>query len=294
MDRAYLQPGDLEAALVALAERPEAAVIAGGTDLVVGARSGKRQLPQSLIAIDRLPGLDAIEESPDGGLRIGALVTHSALEASPVVSGSWSALSDASALVGSPATRHLGTIGGNICNASPAMEVGGPLIVFKASVELMSKKGVRTVPFESFVTGPGKTARQPDELLTAIIIPALPTRGRTGSAYQRLEYRQAMEIAVVGAAAVVSIDAQKRCWARIALTAVAPTCVRAVAAEKLLAGKHLDEEGLLERVGAAATEAAAPIDDVRASAEYRRAMVPVIVRRALRIALDRALEQPSG
>ena len=292
MQRTYFQPADLAAALEIMATQPEAGVVAGGTDLVVGARSGKRDLPAGLVAIDRLRELEGIEELPDGSLRIGALVTHGGLETSAAVRRSWSALSDASALVGSPATRHLGTIGGNVCNASPAMEVGSPLIVFKASVELTSKKGVRTIPFDSFVTGPGKTARQPDELMTAIILPALPSSGRTGSAYQRLEYRQAMEIAVVGAAAIVSVDSEGRCWARIALTAVAPTCVRARAAEKLLAGKHADEE-LLERVSAAAAESAAPIDDVRASAGYRRAMVPVIVRRTLRLALDRALEQKS-
>lgn len=121
-DRTFHAPTSLEEALLLLAELgPRAGVVAGGTDLVVAARGGRRPLPEAIVAIHRLPGLDRIEQTNDGGLRIGALVSHADLEGSALVRARWSALSDASALVGSPATRHVGTLGGNICNASPAM-----------------------------------------------------------------------------------------------------------------------------------------------------------------------------
>lgn len=267
--------------------------MAGGTDLVVGARSSKAVLPASLVAIDRLKELELIQTSSDGGLQLGALVTHGDIESSTIVQGSWSALSDAAALVGSPATRHVGTIGGNVSNASPAMETGSPLLVFEAAVELASQRGLRQMPIGAFLTGPGKTARQPDELLKAIVLPPLPIPGITGSAYVRLEYRQAMEIAIVGAAALLTVGDDGVCTqARIALTAVAPTCVRAPTAEKVLTGKILSVD-LLGQAARSAHAHAKPIDDVRASGEYRRAMVAVIVERALQIAWDRARNEES-
>lgn len=141
MDRRYFQPVELQEALALLDQHPEAAIVAGGTDLVVADRSGKKSLPETLIAIHRLKELRGIEPSLDGGLRVGALVTHAELESSPAIRERWCAVADASALVGSPATRDAGTIGGNVCNASPAMEVGSPLLVFEATVELASTSG---------------------------------------------------------------------------------------------------------------------------------------------------------
>ncbi len=288
IDRTYLEPTDLEQARSMLAANEGLRIVAGGTDLVVAARSGKASLPERLIAIHRLRELAGIHPDPGGGLRIGALTTHGDLEISEVVRDSWSALADASALVGSPATRHVGTVGGNVCNASPAMELGSPLLVFDAVVELASAAGVRTVPFSSFVTGPGRTSARPGEMLIAVVLPPLQGPGRAGSAYVRLEYRLAMEIAIAGAAALVRLDEADRCTdARVALTAVAPTCVRAMDTEEILSGKTIDSD-LLKRAAVGAAASAQPIDDVRASADYRRAMVPVMVQRALTMALDRA------
>ncbi len=269
-----------------LKEHPHAGIVAGGTDIVVGHRSGKRPLPESLVAIHRLRELQKIETLPDGTLKIGAFVTHHQLETAPEVQQRLIALSDASALVGSPATRNAGTIGGNVANASPAMEVGSPLLVGEASVELTSSGGTRTVAFKEFVTGPGKTTRRPGELLTAVILPPAKA-ARQISAYHRLEYRQAMEIAVVGAAVWLVLENGHCVDARIAITAVAPTCVRAPEAEKSLKGQSVDGDRIGQAANAAAA-AARPIDDVRGSAEYRRAMVPVIVRQALERAVERA------
>lgn len=288
MERAFFQPFDLPAAFAMLDEHRGARIVAGGTDLMVRARSSRTDVPASLIAIDRLTELRLMQVSADSGLEIGALVTHGDIESSSAIRRSWSALSDAASLVGSPATRHVGTIGGNVCNASPAMETGSPLLIFDATVELASGRGLRRLPFGAFVTGPGQTAREPDELLKSIILPPLPASDNTGSAYLRLEYRQAMEIAIVGAAALLTIDAGGRCAeARIALTAVGPTCVRATGSEKVLVGRILDAAVLGEAARAAADHAR-PIDDVRASAAYRRAMVGVMVERSLRTAWDRA------
>jgi CO/xanthine dehydrogenase FAD-binding subunit len=290
IDRTYFQPADLKQARAFLAKHPDARVVAGGTDLVVAARSGKSALPQNLVAIHALKELSGIEEGRGGRLDIRALTTHGDLESSEVIRRSWTAIADAAALVGSPATRHLGTIGGNICNASPAMELGSPLLIFDAEVELVSRGRPRRLPYSSFVVGPGRTDARPGELMAAVRLPRLRVRGRTGSAYLRLEYRQAMEIAIVGAAALVVLDRSGKCKeARVALTAVAPTCIRARQAEELLRGVKLDDEALV-RAAEAASASASPIDDVRAGADYRRAMVGVIARRALLKAAERARE----
>ena len=288
MERRYFEPRTVEEAVGLLAEHgAEADLVAGGTDLVVGARSGKRPLGPALVAIHRLEELRGIAVENGGGLRLGALVSHGELETASVVRERWSALADAAAIVGSPATRHAGTLGGNIANASPAMESGGPLLVFEASVELVSRAGRRTLPLAEFLQGPGKTARAADELVIGIVAPALPA-GSVGSAYIRLEYRRSMEIAVVGAAALVALDdAGRIAEGRLALVAVAPVCLRAAAAEALLRGQE-PSEATFRAAAEKAVEAARPIDDVRAPARYRQAMVPVIARRALELALRRA------
>ena len=283
--RTYAEPRTVDEAVTLLAELgPEAGIVAGGTDLVVGARSGKAPLPRALVAIHRLAELEGIANG--SLLRLGALVTHGDLETSDLVRARWSALSDASALVGSPATRHVGTIGGNLCNASPAAEAVSPLLVYGAAVSLRTAGGSRTLAVEDFILGPAKTALAPGEMVTGVAVPSPPPA--SGSAYVRLEYRQTMEIAVVGAAALVTLDGSGRVAdAKVALTAVAPTCVRASATEEALRGAA-PSANVLAQAAALAAEAARPIDDVRAPAAYRSAMVPVIVRRALERAVERA------
>jgi len=277
----YTAAATLPEALSALAggARP----VAGGTDLVVGARQGKAPLPDSLVAIHGLRELRGIGETSAGGLRIGALVSHAELVAHPAVRDRYTALADASAIVGSHATRHVGTLGGNVMNASPAMETGGPLICFGAEAVLASQSGERRVAVESLLTGPGRTDARPDELLVAIELPA----AAGGSCYARLEYRRQMEIAVVGATCRVVLEGSGVASARVAITALTPRIVRVPGAEAALAGS----DGGADAVQAAADAAAAasqPISDVRASAGYRRAMAAVIARRAVTAAIDRA------
>ena len=272
----------VEEALAALARGAKA--VAGGTDLVVGARQGKASLPEALVAIHRVSELHAIDETADG-LRLGALVTHAEIAAHPAIRERFTALADASAIVGSHATRAQGTIGGNVMNASPAMETGGPLICLEASATLRSVEGTRTVSVEGLFTGPGTTAANADELLVSVDVPA-PAPG-TGSAYVRLEYRRQMEIAVVGATAVVHLDDGRVRNARVAITALAPTIRRVPDAEAALAGGEADDESLAAAARAAAA-ASSPISDVRASERYRRAMAEVIARRAVEVAVARA------
>lgn len=272
----------VEQALDALASgaRP----IAGGSDLLVGARQGKAPLPNSLVAIDRVAGLDRIEL--DGGPSLGALVTHAAIVRNGTVQSSYTALADGSALVGSAATRNVGTLGGNIMNASPAMDTGAPLVVLDAIVELRSARGRRAIAIADLWTAPGRTAAAPDELLIGVRIPA--PGPRSGSAYVRLEYRRSMEIAVVGAAALVTLDASgaiETC--RVALTAVAPTIVRSPGAEAAITGTLLTEETLAAMAAAAGADAS-PISDLRGSARYRRHTVGVMARRAVEAAVARA------
>ena len=272
----------VEEALAALSRgaRP----VAGGTDLVVGARQGKAPLPDALVAIHRVSELHAIDEAADS-LRLGALVTHAEIAAHAAIRERFTALADASAIVGSHATRAQGTIGGNVMNASPAMETGGPLICLGATATLRSVGGSRTVAVEELFTGPGATAANADELLVSVEVPT-PAPG-TGSAYVRLEYRRQMEIAVVGATAVVHLDDGRVHDARVAITALAPTIRRVPEAEAALGGGEADTESVATAARAAAA-ASSPISDVRASERYRRAMAEVIARRAVESAVARA------
>ncbi len=283
MSATYAAAATLDEALAAM--RAGSRPVAGGTDLVVGARQGKAALPAALVAIHGLAELHGIVELPGGGLRIGALVSHADLVEHPAVRSRFTALADASAIVGSHATRHIGTIGGNVMNASPAMETGGPLMCMGAEAVLASAAGERRLGLDALLTGPGSTTATPDELLVAIELPAPPAA--SGSCYARLEYRRQMEIAVVGATCSVALDGSRVAAARVAITALTPCIMRVPEAEAALAGSDGGGDAV-RAAGAAAAAAAKPISDVRASADYRRAMAAVIARRAIVAALARA------
>jgi CO/xanthine dehydrogenase FAD-binding subunit len=282
MTRSFTSAPTIDDALSAMADgaRP----IAGGTDLVVGARQGKVPLPDAIVAIDRIQGLRAIDVRDDA-LRLGTLVTHRDLIASEEIRSRYTAIADASAIVGSDATRAQGTIGGNVMNASPAMDTGGPLLCFEGSAILRSSSGERSIGLDELWTGPGATSARPEELLVAIDVPALAAG--TGSCYVRLEYRRQMEIAVVGATAVVTIERDRVADARVAITALTPTIRRVPEAEAALVGSDGGDDAVAASAAAAAA-ASTPISDVRGSAEYRRAMAVVIASRAIAAALTRA------
>lgn len=279
----YTEARTVEDAIEAMARG--AKPIAGGTDLVVGARQGKAPLPESLVGIHRVPGLDTIEATGDG-LRIGALVTHDVLCRDPAIAADFTALADGSAVVGSNATRANGTIGGNVMNASPAMDTGAGLLCFDATATLQSSAGTRIVDLEELWTGPRTTSARDDELLTSIHVTRSPTE--SGSAYVRLQYRRHMEIAVVGAAAALTLgDGGTVLRARVAIAALSPVIVRVPAAEGALEGAPPTDAAVAAAAEAAANEAR-PISDVRGSADYRTAMAAVITERAIRAAVARA------
>ena len=277
----FISPTMLADALTAMAagHRP----VAGGTDLVVGTRQGKWSLPEDLVALDGIAELRGIDASA-GGLRIGATTSHADLAVHPAIRDRWTAIADAASIVGSPATRHVGTLGGNLANASPAAETSGPLLCFDALVEVRSTAGSRWIALADLFIGPGRTTVRSDELIVAVELAEL---AGAGSCYVRLEFRQQMEIAVVGATAVVSLDGTIVRAARIAITALAPTVRRVVIAESALVGTD-GGPAAAEEAGRLAAEAATPISDVRASLEYRRAMAAVVVRRAVTGAIARA------
>lgn len=282
MTQSYTAAESVEGALAALASgaRP----VAGGTDLVVGARQGKAPLPDSIVAIHRLAELRGVDLDGDT-LRVGALTTHEEIAEHTLVLERLTALADAAVIVGSHATRAQGTVGGNLMNASPAMELGGPLMCFGAAVTLRSQAGERPVAVADLFAGPGKTTAGRGELLTEVAVPLPPTA--TGSCYARLEYRQQMEIAVVGATAVVTLVGNRIKAAKVAITALAPTVRLVPAAEEALVGSD-GGRAAAKLAGQAAAEGSEPISDVRASEAYRRAMAAVLTRRAIEAAVARA------
>jgi CO/xanthine dehydrogenase FAD-binding subunit len=281
VDVRFAYPTTLADALTAAAagHRP----VAGGTDLVVGTRQGKWTLPENLVALDRIAELRGITQTA-GGLRIGATTSHAEIAGHPLIRERWTAIADAALIVGSPATRHVGTLGGNVANASPAAETSGPLLCFEAQVAVRSTTGDRRIAIADLFSGPGRTTIHPDEIIVAVELTELEG---AGSCYVRLEFRRQMEIAVVGATAVVTLDDGVVRDARIAITALAPTVRRIAVAESALVGTDGGPAAAAE-VGRLAAEAATPISDVRASLEYRRAMAAVVVRRAVTGAIARA------
>jgi carbon-monoxide dehydrogenase medium subunit len=278
----YVVPQSVGEAVEALSESPEARVIAGGTDLMVGMRAGHVR-PTRLVDITRIQELIGIS-TQNGSLRIGAATKIDEILHHPTVRSEYPALVDAGQLLGGWQIQNMATLAGNLCNASPAAEMSGPLLVLDAEVEVMGPSGERRIPLGEFWTGPGKTVLEPAEILTTIVIPG-KVSGRL-SAYQRVDIRHSVDIALVSSAVGVELSEGKVQLARIALGAVAPTVIRVTAAEAYLQGRTLSEE-VLDKVENLAEAAAVPISDVRASAEYRSAMAGVLARRVLLLAAER-------
>jgi CO/xanthine dehydrogenase FAD-binding subunit len=242
--------------------------------------------PRCVVSLKRLPDLDRISSGADQGLQIGALVTHQTVVDSPLIRERWGALWTACAKVGTPTIRNMGTLGGNLCNAAPSADTAPPLIAYRAQVTVRGVTGERRLPLDTFFRAPGSNALTSGEVLVAIDVPRLPPR--SGAAYVKLPARSAVDIAAVGVAACVTLDAQGACQGvSIVLGAVAPTPMRAKEAEALLQGKTLTE-ALLQTAARRAAEEARPISDVRASATYRKEMVQVLTREALQKALHQA------
>jgi carbon-monoxide dehydrogenase medium subunit len=236
-----------------------------------------------------LKRIQEVHECTNNGLlSIGSAVTVGRIARDPRVQQAFTALAAAAGLIGSAQIQNMATVGGNICNASPSADTAPALLVLDAVAVIASARGERTLLLEEFFLGPGKTALQPAEFLKSIQVPVL--EARSGSFYYRHTPRARMDIAVVGVAAMLTLDGNSRITkARIALGAVAPTPLRAYKAETDLIGETPSED-LFNHAAHVAMDAAAPIDDLRASAEYRRHLVQVLTKRALHQALVHAKE----
>jgi aerobic carbon-monoxide dehydrogenase medium subunit len=262
----------------------QASFLAGGTDLIVQIERG-RVAPRHVIGLGRVPGLAGIEVN--GRITLGARVTHRAIEQTPALTGPLRCLVEGAEVIGGHQVRNVATVGGNLVNASPAADLVPCLLALDGVVTLVGPGGERQISIERFLLGPNRTARRPDELVTRVGLSALPPRAAT--AFLKAGRRRAMEISVVCVAARLALDAAlERCLeARVVLGAVAPTAVRAHAAERLLEGQPVGGQAF-RRAAEAAQEACRPIDDVRASAQFRQHLVGVLVRRALDRCVERA------
>ncbi|MFQ6027725.1 MAG: FAD binding domain-containing protein [Dehalococcoidia bacterium] len=283
----YLEARSLRQA-VSLLQRygEDARLVAGSTDFLVRWRTGTWS-PKYVINLQHISRLSRIGYSSRSGLRLGALVTIQELSDHPQIRRNYPALATAAASFAGVQIRNLATVGGNVCNASPAGDTLPGLLVFDAQCRVVGTQGERSIPLDQFFVGPGRTALQAGEILTEIQLP--PTVANTGSIYIKHSPRGAMDIAMVGVALLVTLGEGGRVCrdARIALGAVAATPLRAYAAEEMLKGQTITPE-LLDSVSAEAQRAATPIDDVRGSASYRHAIVGALTRRTLERAVQMA------
>ena len=283
----YSAPGSVAEAVALLGEG--AHVLAGGTDLLVRMRSVPPQAGR-LIDVKRIPELGRITLD-DAGLALGAAVSCWEISQHAGLGERFPGLKEAAELIGSIQIQGRASLGGNLCNASPAADTVPALIALAAECVIAGPAGERTVPAQDFATGPGTTVLASDELLVELRI-ATPSEG-SADAYLRSTPRGEMDIAVVGAGASVTLDPQGICTAaRVSLGAVAPTAVLVEEAAAALLGATIDDDAL-GRAGAAAAARANPIDDKRGTAVFRRHVAGVLTRRAVRKAADRARQRRS-
>ena len=276
----FYQPATLQEASRLLKDNgPGGRFLAGGTDLVIAMKE-KGLLPKYLVDLKRLPGLSGIRENSDGGIGLGALTTLYEIETSALIKSKYPFLAQSAAEVGSIQIRNRATIGGNMANATPSADTAPALIALNATAKIASANGERTINLEDFFKGPGQNAMNADEILTEVTIPK--TAANLVGEYIKFSPREMMDLAYVGVAVAYNLGAKdKKCdGVRIVLGAVAPTPIRAKRAEAALEGQVLTE-ALAEKAGQLAAEEAKPISDVRSSADYRRAMVGAMTKRAL-------------
>jgi CO/xanthine dehydrogenase FAD-binding subunit len=306
-----LEPTSAAEACELLAEHgADARVLAGGTDVLVNMkkrtlfdvhpppRRGERfagaphpwageGAASVLVSLGRLPDFSGVTQREDGRIAVGPTTTMNEAAASDLLRDRYTALAEGAAAVGAPTVRNRATVGGNLCHARPAADTAPPFMVLGGALEVVSSAGQREIAADDFIVAPGRSALQRDELVVALVLPALPTHA--GSAYLKQINRATLEISVVGAAASLALDGPDGVItdARIALGAVGPRPLRAPTAEAALVG-HPFTPALAEAAGVAARNDARPIDDHRGTADYRLEMVEVLVRRAVVLAAERA------
>ncbi len=281
----YKSPNSIDEAVALLAGASgKARILAGGTDLLVQIRMGFAS-PELIIDIKKIPELRAITSSK-GGIRVGAAVSGAELGEHPDVSKAWPGVVEATELIGSTQIQGRASLGGNLCNASPAADTVPALVAAGAVCRVVGTGGERRVPVEEINTGPGSTSLGDDEFVVDFDFPIRPAR--SGDAYLRFIPRTEMDIAVVGAGVSLTLAEDGSCQeARVSLGAVAPTVVLLEAGAKALIGTTIDE-GALKELDSAAKAACHPINDKRGTIEFRTDVAGVLAKRAALIAKERA------
>ncbi|MBI2987880.1 MAG: xanthine dehydrogenase family protein subunit M [Deltaproteobacteria bacterium] len=280
----YLEPTSLKEACALLDQHPDdAKIIAGGTALIIWMRM-RLLNPRLVISLEKIPDFNYIRYDDKDGLRIGAGARHREIELAPAVRSHYPLLHETFRKVAQPRIRNMGTVGGNLCQGDPLTDPGASLMALDAEVTLTHSKGKRTLALEKFFVDYYQTDLQPGEILTEIHLP--PSIKPLGWSHIKFTPRSVEDFATVGVA--LTLRAQKDTCEdiRLALNSVAPTILRAKRAENVLRGKKISD-GLLREMGETAATEVDPMDDNRGSAEYKRDMVKVLVRRAAQEALQR-------
>jgi aerobic carbon-monoxide dehydrogenase medium subunit len=287
----FHQPTTLDEATALLTGASGSAkLLGGGTDLGVQVRRGL-VAPTDLVSLGGIPELGRLAVSP-GEVVIGSTVSHRRVEQSSRFAGTLIALREACETVGAVQTRTVGTIAGNLANASPAADTPPVLVAFRATLDIVGPDGERSVGVDEFFLDYRRTVLSANDIITAVRIP--DTGGAAGSAFVKLGRRRAMEISISCAGVFVRLAEDGRCVEiGIGLGSVAATTIRAVAAESVLLGQSVTDE-LMRAAAAEAAAHTSPVDDIRASASYRRQVTEVLVYRALRRAVDRARSSVRG
>ena len=282
----YQAPATLkEAVAIMTTHGDRASPLAGGTDILVQLRGGRRN-SDVLVDTKKIPELNGIKLD-DNGLQLGAAVPCYRIYQNAAVAAAYPGIIDAAGLIGSIQIQGRASIGGNLCNAAPSGDSIPPVITLGGEAHINGPNGWRTMPAENFCTGPGRNALEPGELLVAIQLPA--PAANSGTAYLRFIPRNEMDIAVAGVSSTVTLDASGQTIqsARIALASVGPTPILATAAGDSLAGKAVSDDAIAE-AGRLASAAATPITDMRGTIRQRHHLVDVLTRRTLNIAIRRA------
>jgi carbon-monoxide dehydrogenase medium subunit len=286
----YHAPRSLDEAVRLLGSAgPGAAPLGGGTDLIIQNRTGRREVLH-MVDVKRIPELNVLEFDAQRGLRLGAAVPCAAISEFAPIRRHYPALLEGAELIGSVQIQGRATVGGNVCNGSPAADTICALIVLRALCVTRGAGGEREIAAKDFMLGPGKTALKPGELLVEFRIPAPPAN--SGNAYLRFIPRNEMDIAVASAAAYLAFGPERKICreALVAIGAVGPTPILVEKAGQALIGTALDEAAL-KAAGQASREAARPINDLRGTVEYRRQLADVLTRRAIALAFDRFQER---
>ena len=282
----YALPQSVDEALSKLNSEPYAIVFAGATDLIPQLRGGRAE-PRLLVDLKKIPSLINLSFSK-GTWKIGAATPVSSIKNNEKLTKELPGLSEASALIGSDQIQNRASLGGNVCTASPGADTVPSLMVNDALVVIASNSGPRTIPVADVITGPGSISLGSGEFLIEFLVPQPPSR--TSDAYERFIPRTEMDIAVVDAAARISLDERGHCQeAKIAIGAAAPTVIRIPVAERILQGKKINDEVLTE-VMDETSKACNPINDKRGTIEYRRQVAGVLVKRVILLAEKRALD----